>query len=74
LDDEVKHLTGNDGGRACRETAPLFLSPELLKQFEDMKTLLRYSVIVEASLPALFVYPLAQKYFVKGFMIGSVKE
>jgi putative aldouronate transport system permease protein len=56
------------------EMSSMNLTPELLKQFEDMKTLLRYSVIVVASLPALFVYPLAQKYFVQGIMIGSVKE
>jgi putative aldouronate transport system permease protein len=50
------------------------LSPELIKRFEDMKNLLKYSVIVVASVPALFLYPLAQKYFVQGVMIGSVKE
>ncbi|MFD1678069.1 carbohydrate ABC transporter permease [Alicyclobacillus fodiniaquatilis] len=50
------------------------LSPEQLKMFEDMKTLLQYSLIVVASVPVLFMYPLAQKYFVKGVMIGSVKE
>lgn len=50
------------------------LSPELIKKFEDMKNLLKYSVIVVASVPVLFLYPLAQKYFVQGVMIGSVKE
>lgn len=50
------------------------LTPELLKRFEDMKNLLKYSVIVVASVPVLLLYPLAQKYFVQGAMIGSVKE
>ncbi len=35
--------------------------------------LLRYAVIVVASIPVLVIYPFVQKYFVKGVMIGSVK-
>ncbi|MBB6732751.1 carbohydrate ABC transporter permease [Cohnella zeiphila] len=50
------------------------LSPEMYQQFEDMKNLLKYSVIIVTSVPVLFLYPLAQKYFVQGVMIGSVKE
>jgi putative aldouronate transport system permease protein len=33
----------------------------------------KYGVIVISSLPMLIVYPFAQKYFVQGVMIGSVK-
>jgi putative aldouronate transport system permease protein len=55
-------------------TDAMNLSPEEIKKFEDMKTLLKYSVIVVASVPALCLYPFAQKYFVKGVMIGSIKE
>lgn len=50
------------------------MTPEELQRFEDMKTLLKYSVIIVSSVPMLLLYPLAQKYFVKGVMIGSVKE
>ena len=50
------------------------LSPELIQKFEDMKFLLRYSVIIIASIPMLILYPFAQKYFIQGVMIGSVKE
>ncbi|MCJ8012213.1 carbohydrate ABC transporter permease [Paenibacillus sp. KQZ6P-2] len=55
-------------------TNSIMLSPEQLKQFEDMKTLLKYSVIVIASIPVLILYPFIQKYFVKGVMVGSIKE
>lgn len=38
-----------------------------------MYELLRYAVIVVASVPVLCIYPFVQKHFVKGVMIGSIK-
>ncbi len=35
--------------------------------------LLKYSLVIVASLPMVIVYPFVQKYFVKGIMIGAVK-
>jgi putative aldouronate transport system permease protein len=35
---------------------------------------LKYCVIVLASFPVMVLYPLAQKYFAQGVMIGSIKE
>ena len=37
------------------------------------RQLVKYSTIIVATLPILCIYPFVQKYFVKGFMIGSVK-
>ena len=38
-----------------------------------MAEAIKYSVIVVSSLPVLIIYPLVQKHFVKGVMIGAVK-
>lgn len=35
---------------------------------------LKYAVIVVATLPILCTYPFLQKYFVKGVMVGAIKE
>lgn len=34
----------------------------------------KYATIIVATLPILFLYPFLQKYFVKGVLIGSLKE
>ena len=35
---------------------------------------LKYAMIIFTSLPVLFTYPYFQKYFVKGMVMGSLKE
>lgn len=40
----------------------------------DIGETVRYALIVVATIPVLFVYPFLQKYFVKGVMVGAVKE
>jgi putative aldouronate transport system permease protein len=40
---------------------------------EALRELLKYALIVVASVPVLIIYPFVQKYFVKGIMLGSVK-
>lgn len=37
-------------------------------------SLIQYAVMIVSTLPLLLVYPFIQKYFVKGVLIGSVKE
>lgn len=36
--------------------------------------LLKYAVVIVSSLPMISLYPFIQKYFIKGMMVGSVKE
>lgn len=38
-----------------------------------MNELLKYSLVIVASLPMVIVYPFVQRYFVKGIMIGAIK-
>lgn len=35
---------------------------------------IKYATIIISTLPILFLYPFLQKYFVKGVMIGAIKE
>lgn len=39
----------------------------------QLREVLKYSLIVVATVPLLIVYPFVQKHFVKGVMLGSVK-
>lgn len=40
---------------------------------EALTTLLKYALIVVASLPVMCIYPFVQKFFIKGVLIGSLK-
>jgi putative aldouronate transport system permease protein len=40
---------------------------------EQMADLLKYSLIVVASIPVLLIYPFVARYFTKGVMIGAIK-
>jgi putative aldouronate transport system permease protein len=44
-----------------------------LVERQQLSELLKYSLIVAASLPVLILYPFVQRYFVQGLLIGSVK-
>lgn len=46
---------------------------EALQRLQGLTALLKYSVIVVASLPMMLIYPFVQRHFVKGVMIGSLK-
>lgn len=47
--------------------------PEMAKVVQSQAEALKYSIIVIATAPLMCVYPLVQKHFVKGIMVGSVK-
>ncbi|MCT4596467.1 MAG: carbohydrate ABC transporter permease [Vallitalea sp.] len=40
---------------------------------QNLQELLKYSLIILSSLPLLILYPLIQKFFEKGIMVGSIK-
>ena len=54
---------------------------EMLQGFQDVSSnnamqraeLIKYGMIIVASVPVLIIYPFAQKFFIKGVMIGAIK-
>ena len=49
------------------------MTSEAITEKMKVAQTVRYSVIIAASVPVFLMYPLVQKHFVKGVMIGSVK-
>jgi multiple sugar transport system permease protein/putative aldouronate transport system permease protein len=58
------------------------MPPEMLADLDQVNLMnwqsifqqIRYSVLVVGALPMMILYPFIQKYFIKGMMIGSLKE
>ncbi|MEG0767518.1 MAG: carbohydrate ABC transporter permease, partial [Clostridia bacterium] len=46
---------------------------EAMGEYQRLLEVIKYAVIVVATLPIMCVYPFLQKYFVQGVMIGSLK-
>ncbi len=46
---------------------------EAIMELQERRSVMKYAVIVVASLPVMMIYPFVQRYFVKGIMIGAVK-
>jgi multiple sugar transport system permease protein/putative aldouronate transport system permease protein len=51
----------------------MLMDPTTMEAMRNIRELLKFSLIVVSSLPVLCFYPVAQKYFIKGVMIGSIK-
>ena len=49
------------------------VDPEALLLQQDLSDLLKYALIMVASVPILCLYPVVKRYFMKGVMIGAVK-
>lgn len=47
--------------------------PELQMRLAEMANVMKYALIVVSMIPVMLIYPLIQKHFVEGVMIGSVK-
>ncbi|HZG85835.1 carbohydrate ABC transporter permease [Paenibacillus sp.] len=54
-------------------SAQLLGDVQSLAEQRKIAELVKYGVIIVSALPLLIVYPLIQKYFVQGVMIGSIK-
>lgn len=50
-----------------------YMSEEQAMEIRYLSELLKYSLIVASSLPLILAYPFAQRYFMKGVMIGAIK-
>jgi multiple sugar transport system permease protein/putative aldouronate transport system permease protein len=50
------------------------MDPNRVANMRNMLEQLRYAVLVVGALPMMLLYPFIQKYFIRGMMIGSLKE
>jgi ABC-type glycerol-3-phosphate transport system permease component len=44
-----------------------------IQEMQHIADLMKYALILVASMPVMVLYPFLQRYFVKGVMIGAIK-
>ena len=49
------------------------MTTEQISELMRTKELIKYAIVIVASVPLLILYPFIQKYFIQGVMIGAVK-
>jgi multiple sugar transport system permease protein/putative aldouronate transport system permease protein len=50
------------------------MDPERVQNMRNVLQQIRYAVLIVGALPMMILYPFIQKYFIRGIMIGSLKE
>ena len=55
-------------------SSEIITDPEIASQLLGLQDTLKFAIIVLSTAPLMCLYPFAQKHFVKGIMIGSLKE
>jgi ABC-type glycerol-3-phosphate transport system permease component len=50
------------------------MDPGGMAALQELFQQLRYAVLVIGALPMMILYPFIQQYFIRGMMIGSLKE
>jgi putative aldouronate transport system permease protein len=50
------------------------MDPNASDAARTMLQQLRYAVLIVGALPMMTLYPFIQKYFIRGMLIGSLKE
>ncbi|MBW8348533.1 carbohydrate ABC transporter permease [Bacillus sp. IITD106] len=49
-------------------------NPEAIGEQAKIASIIKYAIMIVSAAPLLIIYPFLQKYFLKGVMIGSIKE
>lgn len=63
----LQNMSSNPTTQMTEETAIY------LQQQQSLGAIIKYGVMIVATLPVIIVYPFLQKYFVQGVMVGSIK-
>jgi multiple sugar transport system permease protein/putative aldouronate transport system permease protein len=50
------------------------MDPQRVQNMRNLVQQIRYSVLIVGAMPMMILYPFIQKYFIRGIMIGSLKE